>query len=144
MGFKILENNKDKINDMLDGAIEEALRLMGMQAENYARANAPTDTGLLKNSITSAVGGGNTTISHYHADRAGKSGTGGLGFYSGSAPKENIPYVVIGSNVEYAPYQELGTSKAGACNNGRGFLRPAINDHVNEYKKIFEDTLRNG
>jgi HK97 gp10 family phage protein len=105
MGFKIIENNKDKVLEELEGAIEEALGLAGMQAENYARANAPVDTGRLRNSITSQVLKG-----------------------------ENA--VVIGTNVEYAPYQELSTSKMPACNNGRGFLRPAINDHIDEYKNI--------
>lgn len=144
MGFKIIENNKDKIMDELNDAIEEALATVGLQVENYARANAPTDTGLLKNSITSAVGGKNTSISVYHADRAGRNGLGGIGYYNGTAPKEDTPYVVIGSNVEYAPYQELSTSKMPACNNGRGFLRPAINDHIDEYRHIVEDILENG
>ena len=44
--------------------------------------------------------------------------------------------VVIGTNVEYAIYQELGTSKMRAANGGRGFLKPAIQDHVNDYKDI--------
>lgn len=113
MGFKIIENNKDKVLEELEGAIEQALGIAGMQAENYARANAPVDTGRLRNSITSQVLKG-----------------------------ENA--VVIGTNVEYAPYQELSTSKMPACNNGRGFLRPAINDHIDEYRHIVEDILENG
>ena len=144
MSLKIIENNKDKVLEELDDAIEQALTAIGLQAENYARANTPTDTGLLKNSITSAVGGKNTSISVYHADKAGRNGLGGIGYYSGTAPKENTPYVAIGSNVEYAPYQELGTSKVDPCNHGRGFLRPAINDHIDEYRRIVEDILENG
>lgn len=39
---------------------------------------------------------------------------------------------VIGTNVEYAPYQELGTSKMPA----HPFLRPAAEGHGEEYKAI--------
>lgn len=52
--------------------------------------------------------------------------------------------VTIGTNVEYAPYQELGTSKMKAANHGKGFMRPAIQDHFEEFKNIFENELQNG
>lgn len=44
--------------------------------------------------------------------------------------------VIIGTNVEYAPYQELGTHRMQAANGGKGFLRPAITEHLDEYRKI--------
>ena len=40
---------------------------------------------------------------------------------------------VIGSNVEYAPYQELGTSRMAA----HPFLRPAAENHAEEYKEVW-------
>lgn len=46
---------------------------------------------------------------------------------------------VIGSNVEYAPYVELGTSRKGA----RPFLRPAAEGHTSEYKQIIEREMKN-
>lgn len=52
--------------------------------------------------------------------------------------------VYVGTNVEYAPYQELGTRRMKAANGGKGFLRPAIQDHVREYKAMIEQVLRNG
>ena len=52
--------------------------------------------------------------------------------------------VTIGTNVEYAPYQELGTSKMEAAHHGKGFMRPAIQDHFEEFKNIFENELQNG
>ena len=52
--------------------------------------------------------------------------------------------VTIGTNVEYAPYQELGTSKMDAAHGGKGFMRPAIQDHLTEFKNIFENELQNG
>lgn len=48
--------------------------------------------------------------------------------------------VYIGTNVEYAPYQELGTIHIKA----QPFLKPAAVDHANEYRKIFENEMKNG
>ena len=44
---------------------------------------------------------------------------------------------VIGSNVEYAPYVELGTHKQAA----QPFLRPAAEDHVLEYRNIVKKCM---
>ena len=44
----------------------------------------------------------------------------------------------IGTNVEYAAYVELGTSKSKA----QPYLQPAVQDHRDEYKKIFEQTMK--
>lgn len=46
----------------------------------------------------------------------------------------------IGTNVEYAAYQELGTSRTAA----QPYLRPAVELHVNEYKAIAEQYLKGG
>lgn len=46
--------------------------------------------------------------------------------------------VVIGTNVEYAAFVELGTSKMRA----RPYLRPAAEDHSQEYKAIVEEALK--
>lgn len=48
--------------------------------------------------------------------------------------------VYIGTNVEYAPYVELGTSRAKA----QPYLRPAIENHTDEYKRLFEAALKSG
>ena len=50
------------------------------------------------------------------------------------------PAAYIGTNVEYAPYQELGTIHMAA----QPFLKPAVADHANEYRKIIENELKNG
>ena len=44
----------------------------------------------------------------------------------------------IGTNVEYAPYVELGTYKMAS----RPFLRNAISKHVDEYKQLILDGLK--
>lgn len=46
--------------------------------------------------------------------------------------------VAIGTNVEYAPYIEFGTYKMDA----RPYIRPAIEDYMNEYKQIIENELK--
>ena len=50
------------------------------------------------------------------------------------------PAVYIGTNVEYAPYQELGTIHMAA----QPFLKPAVANHANEFRKIFENEMKNG
>lgn len=47
-------------------------------------------------------------------------------------------YVAVGTNVEYGPHVELGTSRQKA----QPFLRPAANDHAAQYRKILESELR--
>lgn len=44
----------------------------------------------------------------------------------------------IGTNVEYAPYVELGTYKMAA----RPFLRNAVANYTDEYQRILEDGLK--
>ena len=46
--------------------------------------------------------------------------------------------VYIGSNVEYAPYVELGTSRAKAHH----MLQKAATEHSAEYKRLAEDAIQ--
>ena len=55
----------------------------------------------------------------------------------GVSEEEKCAY--IGTNVEYAPYVEYGTTKM----KPRPFLKPAVVDHIAEYKQIMEEELRN-
>ena len=50
------------------------------------------------------------------------------------------PAAYIGTNVEYAPYVCLGTIHMKA----QPFLKPAVVEHANEYRKIIEKELKNG
>lgn len=51
---------------------------------------------------------------------------------------EGTRHVIIGTNVEYAAYVELGTRRQ----KPQPFLKPAANDHYSTYKGIFLKHLR--
>ena len=46
--------------------------------------------------------------------------------------------VVVGTNVEYAAYVELGTSRTKA----QPFLKPAAADHASKYSQILKQNLK--
>lgn len=150
-------DNTDLVKKATDEAIERALEAVGLQAEGYAKMLCPVDTGLLRNSITHAVSGHGVSSSSYHASygsnkhKSGKNkgkrysataknaGSVGVGRYSGgTVGAEGDIAVYIGTNVEYAPYVEMGTQRMKA----QPFIKPAVENHVDEYKRIFETYLK--
>lgn len=146
MSLEVREDNTGIFIDELQAAILRGLERVGQAAEGYAKDLCPTGTeestgipgyigGTLKNSITYAVSGGPAAISSY-TDEAGNM----KGRYSGNAPDDKDKAVYIGTNVEYAPYVELGTVKQAA----QPFLKPAATDYGQTYRNIMEDELRNG
>ena len=109
--IEILMDNTDEILSAFKDAAKLAVEKCGIQAESHAvdyiTSEGAIDTGLLRNSITSAVGGQKARIDKYTADRE-SSRTGKKppsGKYTGTAPNdEDMQYTVyIGSNVYYAP-----------------------------------------
>lgn len=100
---------RPKVVTALNFAKARALEVAGGTAERYTKEN------LTKNHSV-RTGNLRNSITHQQID-------------------ENS--VLIGSNVQYAPYVELGTSKMRA----KPYLRPAIEDHRSEYQKIFESEL---
>lgn len=48
--------------------------------------------------------------------------------------------VYVGTNVEYAAYVEMGTSRTKA----QPYLQPAVNNHLDEYASMAEYFLKNG
>lgn len=49
---------------------------------------------------------------------------------------KNTAYV--GTNVEYAPYVEMGTVNTGA----QPYLKPAVVNHLHEYEQVIEQELK--
>lgn len=121
-------------------AMKKAARMIGGTVEGHAKELCPVDTGLLRNSITFALGGQAPAIIDYQSDTKDKNGDFTTGHYEGEAPDDddNQITVYVGTNVQYAPYQELGTSKIDA----RPFLRPAMEDYQREIEQIIEQCCK--
>lgn len=115
-------SNKRLVLDELDKACERALEICGGTAESHAKKLCPVDTGNLRNSIT-------------HQAESSRS-------------------EAIGSAVEYSVYVELGHHQqpgryVPAIGKrlvkdfvpGKPYLRPALENHQEEYKEIIEKEL---
>lgn len=135
-----ITDNSPEVLAAVKTAVTRALWAMGAKAEELATRSppCPVDTGLLRNSITFAVGGHAPNITHYKADKPDKSGVVRSGSYSGTAPAGSKVYV--GTNVEYAAAQEFGTSRGIRAHH---FLKNAVSNHTSEYKAIVKDSMQN-
>lgn len=110
--ISIKENNTNLILKALGERKSIALEAIGLQAENYAKLNLYPGHG-------KDTGRLQNSITHAQED-------------------ENTE--VIGTNVEYAHYVELGTQRSKPI----PYLKPAVMNHIDEYKRIVEQYLRNG
>ena len=138
-----ITDNTGEFLDALPEALKAIGEAIGLQAAGYAQGLAPVDTGLLRNSIAYALSGEQPSLGAfgngkqqrtYKANRPDENGVLQKGTYSGHAPdaEHGGLAVYIGSNVSYAPYQELGTRRTPA----KPFLRPAVEEHRDEYRQI--------
>ena len=115
-----LTDNSGLFLNALPSQIKTALTAVGMAAESNA-----------KKEITKRVY--NTPQS-----KSGYVRTGRLRNSISNAVAESENAVYIGSNVEYAAFVELGTSRMIA----RPYISPAATQHSDEYKKIVEAVLK--
>lgn len=114
-----LTSNKDEILEALGEQLGQAMIAIGMTAESNA-----------KQEITKAVYDTPESKSGYvRTGRLRNSITYGV--------DTEEPAVYIGSNVEYAPYVELGTSKMTA----RPFLKPAVENYGEQYKELLQQAM---
>ena len=153
-----LKDFSKEVLSATEEAIKTALEACGVQAVGYAVMYATqkgvVDTGLLRNSITYALGGEAPALQDFSASNTStrkKSSSikdrGSLksGRYKGKAPadKKGNYSVYIGTNVYYAIYQEMGwTSTKGKKVPARPFLRPALEDHIETYKNLIIQCLQ--
>lgn len=127
-----ITDNSGHVREEFQAACLRALEKCGLTAEGYAKLLQIPDTGNLRNSITHQV-------------------------------VESEDAVYIGTNVEYAAYVELGTGKyypggrqtpwvyqdvhgnwhLTYGQRAQPYLKPAVADHVQQYKRIIESELRN-
>ena len=140
-GIEITADNTKEILDGLEDAVDKALTIIGIKAERYAKARCPVGT----------------------VESTGIKG------YRGGTLRNSITFIVedqtlsVGTNVEYAPYVELGTGpyfeappeweqfdapKGKGIGHGyvrpRPYLKPAIVDHIDEYENVLTRELKNG
>lgn len=133
---KIVKNNIPEVLNEVEKRKHKILEMIGAKAEGYVKALTPVDTGLLRNSITYAVGGESPSISEY-SDNSGEV----KGTYSGTEGEKGDGCVYIGTNVEYAPYVEFN-EKANHPTGKAHFLRDGIQNNMNEFKKIIETEMK--
>lgn len=139
MNINITESHVDEVISALNAAKPKILEIIGLKAEKYAKALCPVGT----------------------VESTGKKG------YRGGTLRNSITHSMdddtlsVGSNVEYAPYVELGTGpnftpppewesfdtpKGSGIGHGyvkpRPYLRPAIEEHLSEYADIIEKELK--
>ncbi len=102
----------------IEGAVAAALEEIGLKAEGYA-----------KRELSKPKGGHRT-----EPDPRPNVDTGALRNSVTHEVSASGRWVAVGTNVEYAPGIELGTSRHRAW----PFLRPAASEHGDEYR----DTLK--
>ena len=135
-------DNSNEFKNAFEQAKHRGLEAIGMTAEGYAKRKCPVDTGRLRNSITYAVAGYATHVESYRRDNisGGTSKKHGRYEYGGGAMEgEKDSAVFIGTNVEYAPYVELGARGR----KGVHMLQRAATEHTAEYKRLLEDSMKN-
>lgn len=143
------QDNTEEFKELLKRATRAGLKAIGFTAESYAKKKltepyehasgeirSSVDTGLLRNSVTFAIMGEPADITNYKADKPTENGEIKSGTYTGKAEEGNG--VLVGTNVEYAPFVELGTP----TNRAIHYLRSAATEHSDEYKKLMEDALK--
>ena len=140
-----MTDNSSKVKKEVEQALYKAARMIGGTLEGHAKEYAPVDTGLLRNSITFAIGGEPPAIASYRGNDKNKNGQiveKAEGSYAGVAPKDKKGEVTvyIGTNVKYAPFQELGAPSRNLP--ARPFIRPAIENHTDEIEQILEQNMR--
>ena len=106
-----VQSHADEVLNELQKAKMRALETIGLVAEGYAKEKIR---------------------------EVGAYDTGRLWNSISHAVSESEQAAVIGTNVEYAPYVELGTRKM----DPRPYLQPAATGHLDEYQKIVEDEMK--
>lgn len=109
-GGKELVKKFAEISQKATNAAEQGLVRGGLLVERDAKKNCPVDTGRLRASISHRLIGAGT----------------------------NSPVVEVGTNVEYAKFVELGTSRMAA----KPFLFPALTANSDRIKQEVANAIR--
>ena len=139
-------SHKVQVERAVESAMKRAATMIGGTIEGHAKEYCPVDTGLLRNSITYALGGeavANPTYKSNDKDKTGKLIPVTEGSYDGvpeNDAKDEVT-VYVGTNVQYAPYQELGAPNINLP--AQPFLRPAFENHRNEIEQVIKQCFSN-
>lgn len=128
-----IEDHSKKAISQVKKQLLIGLMSCGAGAEGYAKDESPVDTGRLRNSITWAI-----TNKQSQPNQNGGEDAKPDDYKKRAEPEELAVY--IGTNVEYAPQQELISMrhKVGKAH----FLRDGISSHIERYKKILKAALK--
>lgn len=145
MGFEVRveSDNTQKVIDEVHDRALVALDAVGLQAATLSKMELQKsperiDTGLLRNSITHAVSGQPAAVGAYTADSPKKGRESGS--YGGTAPEAESPdkpFVLVGTNVEYAIYVHEGTQSM----TPNRFIANAMRSNSGEFQKIIEKVM---
>ena len=108
-------NNSDEVRDSLRQKLEKALKIIGENAEGYAKDDCPVDTGRLRNSITYAI-----------------------------RPEEQAVYIGTNVEYgKYVEFNEKARHDPPDFGGGKAhFLRDAVLNHTDEYKEYAETVMK--
>lgn len=137
MAFKVV-SHRQEIIEAKDEAVKRAMIQIGMAAETYAKALCPVGTPE-STGIKGYIGGtlrGSITYATEEQHSTGQAPAKGADYKMLATPEKERVY--IGTNVEYAPYVEMGTVKM----KPKPYLKPAIANNAAEYKSIIERELK--
>lgn len=112
-----VEDNREEYDNRLNNALKVAFKAIGltMQANAVTEVNkAVYDTP--ETERYKRTGNLRSSITHRSEERS----------------------ATVGTNVEYAPYVEFGTSRGMKA---RPYIRPAIENHFSEYENILRQEL---
>lgn len=118
-GLKELQDALKKYPDEWNRLAKETMIYGTAPIVSRARELAPFDTGRLSASVGASTADGIMEVTRVGSEIVGR----------------------IGSRVEYAVYQELGTKFMPGGYLGRGYLRPALAEKVGEVLKRFEQKI---
>lgn len=129
-----LEDHSAEVYKELEAACQRALEKCGLVAEGHAKKMCPVDTGNLRNSITHTVAD--------NGERAAYVGTN----------SEYGVYVECGTGVYYpggrqTPWVYKDAKGDWHLTHGQRaqpFIKPAVAEHGEQYRKIIEAELKNG
>jgi len=125
--IKIIDHTAE-VRAAMDKAIDKALEMCGLKAEGYAKKNLTVPIAHRAPRINNK---GQRQESPYPITDTGRL----EGSITHTAGPDQSEY--IGTNVEYAAYVEMGTSRSQPY----PYLKPAVADHTDVYARIIKQCL---